>query len=252
MNGISRGVRATATAACAAVLLYGAWGFLTAVAQSAAWGIGARTAFVAPSFTGPATAIASSVAMLGMAELVTWAAENGRLRDIPSAIARSLRRITLGLVRALGLTRLTRRGMLLAALATVLALASNIGVNALVGLPTALDDPRYVATASLTPFDRGLVLALIGAPEELLLRGPVLITLALTAGTTSRGWRSAAVGGVLIATSLIFGALHPGLDNMISAAINGLIWGSLSLLTRSLWPAVLSHAAHNLVVGLIT
>lgn len=253
MQGISREVRAIAATASGTALLVGTWGLLTALAQGAAWELGARTAFIAPSFAGPAGMIAFAVAVLGMGELLAYIESDLRLREIPRSVARSLRRIALVLFRALGIARFRRRDLVLAAMATTLALALNIVMAMLEGTPRAPDDPRYLATATLNPLEQGLVFALVGAPEELLLRGPVLIALALSARMASRWWRSSTVLAVLIATSAIFGALHPGgPGDMLSAGVSGLIWGALSLATRSIWPAAISHATHNLIVGLVT
>lgn len=57
--------------------------------------------------------------------------------------------------------------------------------------------------------------------------------------------------GVLLGASAIFAILHTGVEAQAIVASSSLIWGALALHTRSIRPATISHAMHNLAVGLL-
>ena len=81
-----------------------------------------------------------------------------------------------------------------------------------------------------------LVLALAPAVcEELAFRGFLLSGFA----TNNRAWRA------VLASSLFFGLTHGIIQQSISAAIVGLLLGTLAIRTRSLWACIGFHAVYN-------
>lgn len=249
MQGSNTTVRYTFTALAGLALFLGLAGALQELSNAiSSWWLGANPPYIAPPTTATlvtiTVALASGPAILAVAEVT--------LGPIAGVLTRT-RNATLHLLRwgsdALGLTRLDARGCILAAGATALA----FGVSVLVALAFGSRDPadpRFLATAGMSPLEQGLTFAGAGPTEELLFRGPVLIVAALTLHAGA-WWRAGLVGSAALVSTAIFAALHPGLDGLVGAGLNGAIWCVLVLLTRSLWPAVISHSTHNLVVGLI-
>lgn len=90
--------------------------------------------------------------------------------------------------------------------------------------------------------------------EELLFRGGLLLSAAgLTRARVLPPWlRSTLIIVALLATSGMFGLIHGGysIQNVTSAGINGLVWGTVALKTRSIIPAVAGHAIFNTAVFL--
>lgn len=80
---------------------------------------------------------------------------------------------------------------------------------------------------------------LIGTAEELLWRGYLI-------GGAERRWGWSA-GQALVVSALAFGLNHYifGLRNVVLKSLSGLAWGSMFLLSGSLWMPVASHAAFN-------
>lgn len=252
MQGIQAWFGNAAKAIAAGTLFIAMGGFATALGRTAFWSLSSQDTATRQQLIDPLMFAVASLGVLMFGELLRFAYGAGQLRDVPAAAWRTFRGLWLGLVHALGLTRFRLRWLRLIALATLLAFLINLAVTWVLDIPADPTDARFLATDTLSPLARGIAFAVGGAPEEFLYRGPVLIAAALTSGMTSRKWRGAMVLGVLLASSALFGDSHPGLDNMLSAGLSGLIWGGLSLLTRSIWPALLSHALHNLIVGILT
>lgn len=77
------------------------------------------------------------------------------------------------------------------------------------------------------------------AAEELIYRGFLLETVERRAGSVV----------AIVASALVFGATHVllGWTAMISVAIDGLVFGALTIATRSLWASISAHWAFNLV-----
>lgn len=249
MQGSSTTVRNVFTALAGFAILLGLANALQELSNAIAiWCLGANPPYITPptlaALVTIALALASGPAFIAVAELM--------IGPGPGVLARA-RAATLRLLRwgsrALGLTRLDARSLALAAGATALAFAVSWAVAFAFGSRDPAD-PRFLATAGMSPLEQGLTFAGAGPTEELLFRGPVLIVAALTF-TAGTWWRAGLVGATALFSTAVFASLHPGLNGLVGAGLNGAIWCLLALLTRSLWPAVISHSTHNLVVGLI-
>lgn len=71
--------------------------------------------------------------------------------------------------------------------------------------------------------------------EEALFRGVVLQSLRRRFSATAS----------VVASSLLFGVYHLNIHQLPTTVAIGLVLGTLTLVTRSIWPAVLLHAMHN-------
>lgn len=88
-------------------------------------------------------------------------------------------------------------------------------------------------------------------PEEIRYRSVVLVAAAFAAAFIRTPWiRAVVVTGTLIGSSYVFGAAHASwsLLNAIDAGITGVIYGSASLITRSLWAGIIAHALYNAAI----
>jgi membrane protease YdiL (CAAX protease family) len=152
-----------------------------------------------------------------------------------------------GGARAIGLLPLPL-GVVLgwAALLVLLALAIMIVLRQ-VGAALGLREDR--ALRQLLPVTRGEKLAFLGVSacaglgEEIAYRGFAFFTLVPAVGT----------GGALLATSAAFGVLHGyqgGLGMLRAGTLGALLAGSV-LVTGSLWPAIVAHAALDVVAGVV-
>lgn len=116
-------------------------------------------------------------------------------------------------------------------------------------------DARFDAVAASPEWVRPAFFAIYAPlPEELLYRGLLLaICAAATALVASRSIRAVVFVVALLGTSLIFGLAHIdwSLLNAASAAATGLVYGAAALVTRSLWPAVIGHALHNVLIFVV-
>jgi membrane protease YdiL (CAAX protease family) len=98
-----------------------------------------------------------------------------------------------------------------------------------------------------TPLEKA-VFALLsiaaGLGEELAYRGYLIPVLAGVLGTA---W------GAALLSSVMFGVLHAyqGWLGVVRTGILGLVFGISLIVSGSLWPAILSHAILDLVVGLV-
>lgn len=172
-------------------------------------------------------------------------------------VARTLRR----LVSHLGLVMTWRRAGLafvVAAAAAILEFGVNAGVTVWSDIPrpeAVMEDPRRVALDGAPRWAAVTFLGLYAAPwEELLYRGALLVTFAAVASLVSRRLVRWAVGALLlVVTSIGFGLAHADFSalNVVTAGMGGLVYGSLALGFRSVWPAIVAHATANVLVGLV-
>lgn len=91
-------------------------------------------------------------------------------------------------------------------------------------------------------------------PEELLYRAPVMAIAAIVIAITSRRRvRVAVIAMALIVISVVFGLAHLewSLANAVTATISGLVFGLVSVLTRTLWAGVAAHATFNALAVLV-
>jgi membrane protease YdiL (CAAX protease family) len=127
---------------------------------------------------------------------------------------------------------------------------------------TALWLPRSNMLPELKPLpnisQRYLLLwACVGAPigEEIVFRGIVQTTLKHSArqllGDTENAERNAKIVGVFL-SAIIFGGVHGGQSQAVSAMFAGLYLGYLKERTKgSLWAPIAAHATHNTIVSAI-
>ena len=137
-----------------------------------------------------------------------------------------------------------------AALGVGLKLALKAVVMPLLGAPAINTEYHYLygdlpATLSL------LVVAIAGAGfgEELVYRGFLFERLGRLLGTSA-----AAKMAIVLATALLFGAIHypvHGIYSATQAFINGLVFGTTFAITGRLWLLILAHAAFDVLAILI-
>ena len=91
--------------------------------------------------------------------------------------------------------------------------------------------------------------------EEILFRGLILLAMLLAWGETRRG-----VAKAVLFSSLFFGLIHlfnlaeipldVVLLQVLGAGMLGILWAALTLITHSLWPAILLHWLTNAAVNI--
>jgi len=181
--------------------------------------LGWLLAFVVGRFLGLVPAVAIASALLGTLAVATHGRELAALlRPRPSALA-------LGALAA-------------AALATVTYAVWTLAAARVPGLPGAAQQ-LYAQFPRRSAAD-ALVVGAIVAVEEILFRGVVQSALAARTG------RLAAP-----AAALVYAAAHAttGLPLLIALALGlGLFWSLLRAWSGSLWPALVSHLAWDLLV----
>ena len=142
-----------------------------------------------------------------------------------------------------------KRGMLALGLIAGLAAYSIIGlIDGAVARSldrALLDNPRVFAegyTATWYTMAQSLLISTAIVPfiEEFFFRGVLF------------GWLKERIPVIpaLVVSALAFSGYHENWDYLLSLFVFGLILGWVYLRTRSLWPAVLAHAAYNLVIDL--
>lgn len=91
-----------------------------------------------------------------------------------------------------------------------------------------------------------LAFVLTSLPEELIFRGVLLGYLARRPAGPSRFGGVAAV----LVTSALFGLLHlpQGTGAAVQTSVSSLLFGALAVRYGSVWPAVVAHGTHNVVV----
>lgn len=150
-----------------------------------------------------------------------------------SAVAAIRYRATIApLLRNDGLSARTFGLIAAAAVPIVLAVATIAdGLNGFLGLA------REPVTL---PLRWQLLFTVVAPPlyEELLFRGAFLGTLRKHLGVRES----------LVISSVTFAIAHASAVSLVTHVPLGLYLGWLSLHTRSLWPSILAHAAHNLLV----
>ena len=99
----------------------------------------------------------------------------------------------------------------------------------------------FAFTEELSPLALVLLFAVSpGICEELLFRGALLSGLR----------RDLRPGAVIAWQALLFGAVHASIYRFLPTAIIGAVLAAVTLRARSLWPAILLHAAYNGVLVL--
>jgi len=119
--------------------------------------------------------------------------------------------------------------------------------------PSAQPDARFVAIANVAPAIGGAYFA-VYAPlhEEIFYRGLLLLAItALAHRSINRPRQLATTIILLIFTSAWFGYIHLdwSVANAVTAGVSGLVFGTVAVLQRSIWPAVVAHAAMNFGVA---
>lgn len=201
----------------------------------------------------------SAALILGLAGLLLFVAafEQGAGELTPARLGLSALLSSSGLACfAVAAALLTHHGLAeslalgrprLAAPAVAILAAGTVGVSHLAEL--AVETAGLTSGSVLELLDTslrgargsGLVLALLGvgiAPafgEELLFRGVLLRSATLRFGPVA----------ALIATSLLFGLAHGDLAQGSAAILLGAYLGAIAWVSKSVWPAVISHAANN-------
>jgi membrane protease YdiL (CAAX protease family) len=139
------------------------------------------------------------------------------------------------------------RWLLLGVLAGCVAWAAVTALLPVLPAPPAAD-LRTDALAAAGPFTRSVWAAIISPlPEEVLYRGPLLLLATATHRWSRQGLRLAILAVATVASTAVFGLSHLGwsVANMVATVILGGICAAITLRSRSLWPAVITHAVYN-------
>jgi membrane protease YdiL (CAAX protease family) len=120
--------------------------------------------------------------------------------------------------------------------------------------PSTQPDARWAAIANVSPTMGGVFFASY-APfwEETFNRGLLLLVVAFVAlRSSSRCTQVAVMVVALTITSAWFGYGHLNFStaNAVTAGFEGVIFGALAVQQRSIWPAVIAHAAMNFGIAL--
>jgi CAAX protease family protein len=131
-------------------------------------------------------------------------------------------------------------------LGAALKLFLKIIVMPLLGAPTVNSAYHYLAgNRAAIPFTLYMLIIGAGFGEETLYRGFMFERLGRLLGSST----SAKIG-IVVFTSLVFGAPHypvQGLAGAEQAVITGLVFGSIFMVTRSIAMLMIAHASFDLV-----
>jgi membrane protease YdiL (CAAX protease family) len=136
------------------------------------------------------------------------------------------------------------------ALGVALKLTFKAIVMPLLGAP-ALNAEYHYLYGNLPAALSLLVVAIVGAGfgEELVFRGFLFERLGRLFGRSA-----AARVGIVLATSVVFGAIHypmHGIYSATQALLDGLVFGAVFAITGRLWTVIFAHAAFDVVAILI-
>ena len=155
----------------------------------------------------------------------------------------------------------SRRQAILAVTAGLIAGLASVGVGYLLRVLPALvatapaTDARFDAVAFSPPWVPPAFFAInAAAPEELIYRGALLAVCACVLARAKTAWiRVTVITVALLGTSALFGLahLHWSLYNAVSAGITGALFGAAAVATRSLWAAIIAHAAYNALIFIL-
>lgn len=137
--------------------------------------------------------------------------------------------------------------------AAALGIAANVVSGIFIELIPALQEMAraYEETVEVLlqpekPLDAalGIVAVAIAAPvcEEFLFRGAIL---------TSQRTSEQRLGVILLTNGVLFSALHLNPLSFVALIAVGAFFAHLTVLTRSLWPAIFAHAVLNTVNGVL-
>ena len=133
---------------------------------------------------------------------------------------------------------------------TALKLFSKSVLMPLVGAPAVNPDYHYLfGNAAALPEMMVDVILGAGFGEELVFRGFLFERLGKLLGASA-----AAKTAIVLATGILFGAVHYPLGGIFSATqatFVGLVYGAVFAQTGRLWPLIAAHAAFNVVAVLI-
>lgn len=138
--------------------------------------------------------------------------------------------------------------------AALIGIGANVVTGLVVELVPALQDMAQeyeeMVTRLLWPDDpllavAGIFAVCVAAPfcEEFLFRGTILT--AQAQGARPWAW-------LVVSNGLLFSLLHINPFGFLALAVVGAFFAHLTLLTRSLWPAIFAHAVLNTVNGVLT
>lgn len=98
--------------------------------------------------------------------------------------------------------------------------------------------PQIPAATNVTEYLRlvFIVSLVAGICEEVLFRGVIL-----------RGYEKLGNVKAVMFTSLLFGIFHYNIYNLLGPMVLGIVFGSLVLLTKSLWAGIIGHIFNNLL-----
>lgn len=191
-------------------------------------------------------AFAGAVSLAGVVVVVT-----NPVTQTPARVAQRLHTF----IKHIGLAAVTRRTLLWAGLAVPASLAAavvGVWVTTALGLTSAPVDDRAAMLAGASPV-QVVSFGLLAAPlvEEGIFRAPLLLIVAHWSKHRHPRVRTVVMVVAVVASSAWFGWIHHeyGLVNVVSAAISGLVYAGLALVSRSLVPSMVAHAAHNILAG---
>lgn len=213
------------------------------------------TFFVGALFTSIPVLLVTSMLGPNTSKRLPHAARRRRALHVVQRLARLSRRL---LRDVLGLIFTGPRQAALAILLGIVAAGVAYGVANLLAMSPELvatvppTDARFEAIAQAPGWVRASFFAIYApVPEEIMYRSAVLVAAAIASAWIRTPWiRVLIVGTTLLATSYLFGAAHArwSLLNAVDAGITGVLYGSVTLLARSLWAGIIAHAIYNVLI----
>lgn len=132
--------------------------------------------------------------------------------------------------------------MVLTVLITLLmypsAVFGNLIVMNILSLFGEVNIPQIPAATNLYEYLRlvFIVSLVAGICEEVLFRGVIL-----------RGYQQVGNVKAVLITSVLFGIFHYNIYNLLGPIVLGIVFGSLAVVTKSLWAAIIGHGVNNLL-----
>lgn len=115
----------------------------------------------------------------------------------------------------------------------------NLAVLQLIGQDVSAINPASFQGSDIGGHTLAYVIAVALVPalvEEIYIRGAVLQVFMRYAGT----------GLSIVLSAVVFAMLHGSINNFAGPLLGGIVFGWLTFVYGSIWPAVIAHAANNL------
>ncbi len=111
----------------------------------------------------------------------------------------------------------------------VMNILSRFGEISIPQIPAATNLYEYLRLVLIVSLAAGIC-------EEVLFRGVIL-----------RGYQQLGNVRAVLITSVLFGIFHYNIYNLLGPIVLGIVFGSLAVVTKSLWAAIIGHVFNNLL-----